>query len=123
LIVFVLFPVVGPLDDRFLRFHDAGILAHVIDLLYDIVETEGGAFPSSHVGLALIVYLLLRPANRRLRIGFMVLIFGLTISTMYGAFHYALAAVAGLITGPLLYLGWSKIYQWLTPSAPTTNAR
>jgi membrane-associated phospholipid phosphatase len=51
----------------------------------------------------------------------MVLIFGLTISAMYGAFHYALDAVAGLITGPLLYLGWSKIYLMLTKSAPTAS--
>jgi len=50
-----------------------------------------------------------------------VLIFGLTISTMYGAFHYALDTVAGLITGPLLYLLWSKIHLMLTKSAPTTN--
>ncbi|MFC1480824.1 phosphatase PAP2 family protein [Candidatus Neomarinimicrobiota bacterium] len=121
LIIFVLFPVVGPLDDRFLSFHDTGIFSTLIDLLYDIGESEGGAFPSSHIGLSLVVYLLLRPASQRLRIGFLILIFGLTISTVYGAFHYGLDAVAGLVTGPLLYLGWSKIYMRLTKSAPTTS--
>ena len=110
MVIFVLFPVVGPLDDRFLRFHDVGLLAPFVDLIYDIGESEGGAFPSSHIGLALIIYLLLRPADRRLRIGWLVVLLGLTISTVYGGFHYGLDAVAGLISGPLLYLGWDKIY-------------
>ncbi|MCK4578549.1 MAG: phosphatase PAP2 family protein [Candidatus Marinimicrobia bacterium] len=115
MLVFILLPAAGPLDDRFLRFHDIGILPPMIDFLYRVADSSGGAFPSSHIGLAVVTYLLLRPSDRKVRFGLIVAIFGLTISTIYGSFHYAVDALAGLLSGPVLYYGWYRLYQKLPP--------
>ncbi len=108
--IFILFPVVGPLDDRFLRFYGTGVLGPFIDYIYAVGDSAGGAFPSSHVGEAVVVYLLLRPKSPAVRSIFIAVIAGLTLSTVYGAFHYAIDAVAGLLTGILFYYGWSWLY-------------
>ena len=109
-VIFILFPVVGPLDDRFLRFHGHGLLGPLIDQLFALADSAGGSMPNSHVGDALVVYLLLRPRHRAIRSGFLALLAGLTLSTVYGSFHYGIDAVAGLISGPILYLVWSWAY-------------
>ena len=116
--IFIIFPVVGPLDDRFLRFHGVGLLGPLIDLLYDLGDSAGGAIPSSHVGESVIVFLLLRPQGPWVRAGLVALISGLAVSTVYGAFHYGIDALVGLVTGPLFYLIWSWLYQrWGRESA------
>ncbi len=108
--IFILFPVAGPLDDRFLRFHDVGLLGPLIDRMYSLADSSGGALPSSHIGEAVVVFLLLRPRVPAVRIGFLALLAGLTISTVYGSFHYAIDALAGLVSGPIFYLAWSWVY-------------
>ena len=110
LIVFILFPVIGPLDDRFLRFDGVGLIGPMIDWLYAHAHSAGGAFPSSHVGEAVIVVLLLRPRGY-LRLALWLLIGGMTVATIYGSFHYAIDALAGLLSGGALYLLWSWLYQ------------
>ncbi|MFB0515745.1 MAG: phosphatase PAP2 family protein [Candidatus Neomarinimicrobiota bacterium] len=112
--IFILFPVVGPLDDRFLRFHGQGLLGPFIDLLYATGDSAAGAFPSSHVGEAVAIYLLLRPRSPAMRAIFIAVIMGLTISTIYGSFHYAIDSLAGLVTGALFYILWSWIYRRLS---------
>ena len=109
--IFIVFPVVGPLDDRFLRFQGIGLLGPLVDLIYALVDSAGGAMPSSHVGESVVVLLLLRPRGLWVRAGLLALISGLAVSTVYGAFHYGIDALAGLATGPLFYLLWSWLYQ------------
>ena len=118
MLIFILFPVVGPLDDRFLRFYGIGILGPVIDLLYAAGDSAAGAFPSSHVGEAVVVYLLLRPRLPVVRAIAITVIAGLAVSTVYGSFHYGIDPVAGLLTGPLFYLFWSWIYRRLNQEPP-----
>ncbi|UCH63240.1 MAG: phosphatase PAP2 family protein [Fidelibacterota bacterium] len=110
MLIFILFPVTGPLDDRFLRFEGYGFLGPLIDLLYAAGDSAGGAFPSSHIGEAVVVYLLLRPRSPVIRTISIALITGLTVSTVYGSFHYAIDAVAGLLTGILFYIFWNWFY-------------
>ncbi len=113
MLVFILFPVVGPLDDRFLRFHGDGLLGPLIDGFFAIGDSAGGAFPSSHIGEAVVVYLLIRPVSVRLRLLSITVITCLSVATVYGSFHYAIDALGGLISGPLFYFFWSWLYQWL----------
>ena len=110
MVIFILFPVVGPHDDRFLRFHGHGLLGPLIDQLFALGDSAGGAMPSSHVGEAVVVFLLLGPRHQAIRTGFVALIAGLALSTVYCSFHYGIDALAGLLTGPLFYLGWSWVY-------------
>ena len=111
LAIFVLFPVIGPLDDRYLRFDGVGLVGPFIDWLYGIAASQGGALPSSHVGESVVVVLLLRPRDRRVTAALWVLVAGLTLGTVYGSFHYAIDAVTGLISGALLYLFWNGLYR------------
>ncbi len=121
LIIFILFPVEGPLDDRFLRFHEQGFFGPLIDFLYRVGHSRGGALPSFHVGGLVITYLLWRPRKPAVRYGLIALILAITISTIYGAFHYALDAVAGLLTGVLFYLLWDRLYRRLKPERWKTD--
>jgi membrane-associated phospholipid phosphatase len=114
MLIFILFPVVGPLDDRFLRFYGQGVIGPFIDLMYATGDSAGGAFPSSHIGEAVTIYLLLRPRSYVARTISIAIIMGLTISTVYGSFHYGIDAVAGLVSGALFYLFWSWIYGRLS---------
>ncbi|MFC1543076.1 phosphatase PAP2 family protein [Candidatus Neomarinimicrobiota bacterium] len=117
MMIFILFPVVGPLDDRFLRFSGHGLLGPFLDLIYTSFDSAGGAFPSSHVGEAIVIYLLLNPRSPAIRALLITVIMGLTISTVYGSFHYGIDAVAGLLTGPLFFLFWSWIYERIGPES------
>ncbi len=121
LIIFILFPVEGPLDDRFLRFHGQGLIGPLIDFLHRVSSSRGGALPSFEVGGLVITYLLWRPRKPALRFGLITLILAITVSTIYGAFHYALGAVAGLITGVLFYLLWDRLYRRLKPEQWKTD--
>jgi membrane-associated phospholipid phosphatase len=118
MVIFILFPVQGPLEDRILYFSDPGVLGRVIDFFYRVGDSAAGAIPSSHVGESVVVYLLLRPKRQWTRVLSLALISGLAISTVYGSFHYALDALTGLISGPLFYLFWSWVYRRLKPEAP-----
>ncbi|MEE9465153.1 MAG: hypothetical protein V3W14_06230 [Candidatus Neomarinimicrobiota bacterium] len=113
LVIQFLFPVEGPLDDRYLRFEGQGILGPVIDFFSRIGPGRGGALPSSPVGLMVVTYLLWRPKRPAIRYGLMALILAGSISAVYGAFHYALDVVAGLIAGVLFYLLWEWLYRRL----------
>lgn len=115
MLIFIAFPVVGPLDDRFLRFSNQGIIGPLIDLMYTTGDSAAGAFPSSHVGEAVVVYLLIQPRKPWARAVLITIITGLTFATVYGSFHYAIDALGGLATGPILYLFWSWIYRQLRP--------
>ena len=121
MLVFILFPVVGPLDDRFLRFFGHGFLGPLIDYLYATGDSAGGAFPSSHIGEAVVIYLLIRPKSPLIRAASVIIIAGLTISTVYGSFHYGIDAAAGLISGPILYFFWSWIYGKMRPEIPAAS--
>jgi hypothetical protein len=120
MLIFIAFPVVGPLDDRFLRFGEQGIIGPLIDLLYATGDSAAGAFPSSHVGEAVVIYLLFQPRKPWIRAALVLTITGLALSTVYGCFHYAIDALGGLVTGPVFYLFWSWVYRQLRPEAITS---
>ncbi|UCH09383.1 MAG: phosphatase PAP2 family protein [Fidelibacterota bacterium] len=121
MLIFIFFPVVGPLDDRFLRFYGHGFIGPFIDWLYASGDSAGGAFPSSHIGEAVVIYLLLRPKSPLVRTASIVVIAGLTISTVYGSFHYGIDAATGLVSGLLFYLLWSWIYRKMRPDVPALS--
>ena len=69
-------------------------------------EQPTGAFPSSHVGISLIILILFRkrvPLFFKISIPFVLL---LILSTVYIKAHYAVDAIAGILFAPIiLYLG------------------
>ncbi len=102
---FIYFPVQGP---RYLFPAPSGEIANgmMYQLAHQILEagsSRGAAFPSSHVGVsfaqAAISVVLLRRWSPLL----LVLSTGLAVGAVYGGFHYATDAVAGLAFGLLLF--------------------
>lgn len=64
---------------------------------------RGGALPSSHVSLAFVVSCAAIKYFNKLGWVLFALSFGIAFSTVYCQFHHAIDAIAGIITGVLLY--------------------
>lgn len=130
-VVFVLLPVTGPqfyylavgpekiaagifpnLGDWFLTHSERmaapgwtdGFWYHMLDLTHDAGERPTAAFPSSHVGVTTVVMLLaLRTRSKGLIFTILPFYILMCLSTVYIYAHYAIDAIAGLLTGILLY--------------------
>ena len=142
-VIFILLPVTGPqfyylavgtekiaegvfpnLGDWFLTHSERmaapgwseGFWYHMLDLTHDAGERPTAAFPSSHVGVTTVVMLLaLRTRCRGLIFTVLPFYVLMCFSTVYILAHYAIDAMAGLLTGTvlyfLLYFIWSRRYS------------
>ena len=136
-VVFILLPVTGPqfyylaagtekiaagtfpnLGDWFLTHSERmaapgwtdGFWYHMLDLTHDAGERPTAAFPSSHVGVTTVVMMLaLHTRSRRLVLGMLPFYVLMCFSTVYILAHYAIDALAGLVTGVMLYLILKKV--------------
>ncbi|GAI04376.1 unnamed protein product, partial [marine sediment metagenome] len=72
--------------------------------LFNNTNLGGAAFPSSHVALALISFILNWRYNRYLVPAYLPLTILLFISTVYLYAHYFIDIPAGIVAGILLYL-------------------
>lgn len=102
-LTFVVFPVQGP---RYLWTPDApdGPFRALTLLVLEAGSSRGAAFPSSHVAVAVVQAVVtagLRMVEAWVVVPLAVL---LTLGTVYGGFHYAVDAVAGVVLGVLV--GW-----------------
>src|SRR5690606_8395451 len=98
---FIFFPVEGP---RY-RFPaptggiEEGFFYQMAHRILESGSSRGAAFPSSHVGasaaIAVSLLRILPPAG----IALAVLTLGVAAGAVYGGFHYAIDAVAGLVLG------------------------
>lgn len=106
--IFCLFPSAGP------QFYfaspnnilpDAFIFDKVMHFIQKMAEEPTGAFPSSHVGISVIILLMSRkriPHFFNIALPFVIL---LIFSTIYIKAHYTIDAIAGLLIAPfILYL-------------------
>jgi membrane-associated phospholipid phosphatase len=107
---FVLFPVDSPyyrtprLDSPFAGrfFFD---LVHAIS---DRGGARGGAFPSAHVTGAIVLWLVAWRHQRVVAFALAPVTLGLMVATVYGRFHYALDAAAGVLVGTTVVLGFQR---------------
>lgn len=84
--------------------YDSGIFYRILCHIHQQGERPTAAFPSSHVGIATVVLLLaIRTRSKRLITTLLPLYLILALSTVYIMAHYAIDAIAGLITGLLIY--------------------
>ena len=141
-VVFVLLPVTGPqfyylaagvdriaagdfpnLGDWFLTHSERmeapgwteGFWYHMLDLTHDAGERPTAAFPSSHVGITTVVVLLaLRTRSCWLVATVLPFYILMCLSTVYIYAHYAIDAIAGLITGCALYFALLKAYTCIS---------
>ncbi|MGC9470735.1 MAG: phosphatase PAP2 family protein [Bacteroidales bacterium] len=115
-LIFCLVPATGP------QFHFSGpesevpatyLFSHLVKYIQAIGERPTGAFPSSHVAVAMIVLTLLHRRNRRAFIPAVVLVALLIPSTIYIKAHYAVDVLAGLLSFPAVYLINIRLFRQL----------
>jgi membrane-associated phospholipid phosphatase len=112
---FILFPVHGPFflsdppDPERMGWIFPGIAQSVVAL----GASPGATFPSSHVAAAVVMLLLVWRHVPLLIVPFTTVIPGLVLGTVYGGFHYAVDAVAGVLVGTLGYLLGPSLWSWL----------
>jgi membrane-associated phospholipid phosphatase len=113
--VFVLFPVLGP---RYLFPAPAGPLeaGPLYQLTHRILESgssPGTAFPSSHVGISVGMTIALFREGVRAAPLVAALTALLAVATVYGGFHYAVDAVAGVGLGAATALAAPGLHRRL----------
>ncbi len=113
-ILFVLFPAIGP------QFYfpvekqavpDGYLFKEIMDIIIENGETQTGAFPSSHVGMAILFLILIGTHFKKLLNILIPVVIILIASTVYLKAHYAIDVIAGLITGILFYYLSKKVYE------------
>jgi membrane-associated phospholipid phosphatase len=96
-----LFYILFPVDSPFYLAEPPGapLAGHFFyELVHFVSErggARGGAFPSSHVSVSLIIWLTAWYRQRNLAYGLAPITAGLILATVYGRFHYVLDLVAG----------------------------
>jgi membrane-associated phospholipid phosphatase len=107
---FVFFPVKGPkyffteLKEIWYSNFRGFFFTKIMKGLFNNTNLGGAAFPSSHVALALIAFILNWKYNRYLIPIYLPLTILLFISTVYLYAHYFVDILAGIITGIILYI-------------------
>lgn len=82
-----------------------GFFYHLLDITHDAGERPTAAFPSSHVGVTTVIMLLAaHTRSKRLFLTMLPFYLLMCLSTVYIYAHYAIDALAGLVTGVVIYI-------------------
>ena len=96
-----------------------GLFYHLVEGAKAAGERPTAAFPSSHVGVSTVMMLLAwHTHDRRLPLFLLPFFVLLCFSTVYIQAHYAIDALAGLLTGTLFYF----LLMYLTADTATPGA-
>lgn len=93
---YVLFPVAGP-------WYDLPRAGGVVDAIIERGASKGAAFPSSHVAVSAVIWLLAWRFERRVFWVLAAVVPTLILGTVYGGYHYAIDAIVGLLVGAGAY--------------------
>lgn len=111
------FPALG--DNMAVNWHIMKAPGWSNGLFYQLIvdvhanERPTGAFPSSHIGIAVVCFILaMRTRNKALVLTLLPLCVGIFFATVYIRAHYAVDAFTGLITGTLFYALWASVAKW-----------
>ncbi len=119
-VCFILFPVAGPWYRRphpsyaHMNLFFPGVVQQVLEHW----ASKGAAFPSSHVAVAVVIWLLAWRLARRVFWLLALIVPALALGTVYGGFHYTIDAGAGLLVGIAGFLVGPRIVRWLGGHAP-----
>lgn len=89
-----------------------GVFYKIVSCAHDAGERPTAAFPSSHVGITVIILLLAWKAKSKRQWLFWItvpLFVLMCLATVYIQAHYVIDAVAGLLTGVLFYF----LFDWM----------
>ena len=111
---FIFFPVAGPrfaLDGIHHLKINGGFFTGLAQSIIEVAGIHGGAMPSSHVAVALVVLIYAKRHHRLLLYVLSPLIFSLFVATVYGRFHYVSDVLAGLWVGGISILLCDRIIR------------
>ena len=115
-LIFAIFPSAGP---QYFFESPQNILpsAYIFDNIMHLVQKFGeqptGAFPSSHVGISIIILILFRKDFGNYFKIALPIVFLLILSTVYIKAHYVVDVVAGIVFAPLILFLSKKLYNYL----------
>jgi membrane-associated phospholipid phosphatase len=111
---FIFFPVEGPrcaLNNLHSLKLEGAFFTPLAQDLIKVAGIHGGAMPSSHVAVALVVLIYARRYHRLLYYILSLPIFSLFLSTVYGRFHYVSDVLAGLVVGSVSIILCDKMIK------------
>ena len=117
---FILFPVAGPRYE-FERIGGAIADGTLYGLVHQVLETgssKGTAFPSSHVAASVAIVLAVWREDPRWFWILLVPTILLSFGTVYGRFHYAIDALAGLAYGIAVWAAVPRVFEALMGRQP-----
>jgi membrane-associated phospholipid phosphatase len=119
-LAFIAFPVAGPYH-HFGPPDPAAFGGGVAALAHGVVRagsSVGTAFPSSHVAIAVAVWVAALRLDRRVFWGLALVVPGLALGTVYGGFHYLVDTLAGVAVGVASALLGRKLHETIARRLP-----
>jgi len=114
--LFILFPVAGPqfyLTPPDNQLPDAYLFSRLVKIIHDMGEGPTAAFPSSHVGIVLLLIYLAYKYIPKILKWLIPLSILLILSTVYIKAHYVVDVIAGILSIPTMYWLSSATYRHL----------
>jgi membrane-associated phospholipid phosphatase len=87
--------------------------------MYEAELTKKDCFPSGHVAMAIVCFLIAYRVDRRFAPVFGVLGGGVILSTVYLRYHYVIDVLAGILLAWFAWKPWLKVHDWLTAGLGT----
>jgi membrane-associated phospholipid phosphatase len=123
-LISLVFPVVGP-RYAFPLAHNAAtkvLPARAAQWLLNVADSWGAAFPSGHVAGALVAAVCALRFWRPLGLALAPLTVGLVVGVVYGQFHYAVDALAGIVVAAAVLASLNGGMWWDRAAAPQPAA-
>ncbi|MBD3162767.1 MAG: phosphatase PAP2 family protein [Candidatus Eisenbacteria bacterium] len=112
-LIFIFFPVEGPHYVLPRVVPENGLFPPLVHRVLESGASRGAAFPSSHVAGAVAVLWMTARFERPLVPLMGLLCAGIFFGTVYGGFHYAVDALAGLALGIAISIAGPRIHSWM----------
>jgi len=115
-LIFIFLPAEGPqffFPEPLNQVPSQGIFSYLVKLIQHYGEVPTAAFPSSHIGVTVVLLILLFQLKKGLFKLYLPFAVTLMFSTVYIKAHYFIDILAGLVTGPIILSFSQKIYYKL----------
>lgn len=125
-LIFSVLPVSGPqyfFEPPHNQIADSGIFRKLVRFVEFIGERPTAAFPSSHVGIVLILIIMAWRDYRKTWWWLIPIFILLAFSTVYIKAHYAVDVLGGIISAPIVLVGSTYIFKVLRRYEQTTKTR
>lgn len=116
-LIYLSFPVAGPHALRGDDYAQPTLFVGIMDAIYAGTHHSGGALPSSHVAIAWTCWASVRSWSRRAAWIVVPFALGVTVSTVYCRYHYAIDVFAGILFVAATVRLADRLYPVLDPAA------